>query len=62
MKRYLAKPKRPRAIDEYDYENYYEPDISHDTPVVDETSGPQFTGLYDSKGNPLYRMPEKVGF
>lgn len=31
-------------------------------PAVDEPPEPQWSGLYDDKGRPLYRRPEPVGF
>jgi len=57
MPRYVAKPKLWWGDDAWDGFGD-EPE----KPLVDDIREPKFSGLYDANGQPLYRLPETVGF
>lgn len=66
MARYkvIRKAKlKPRAHNGSEFGDYADWQHGERVPLVDgDPQEPQWSGLYDAKGQPLYRMPEKVGF
>jgi len=56
--RYISLPKREKSSDEY-WEPRLMPPLAHPQVFV---SDPVKTGLIDSDGNDIYRLPDAIGF
>ena len=54
MPRYVSR--KPRA----DYDDWYEPPLTPDLTVIEREPAP--TGLLDSEGNEIWRLPDPIGF
>lgn len=58
--RYVARRPKPKAW--WGEDDWSEYDDKPESLTVDGPADPEFTGLYDKDGTPLYRVPEKIGF
>lgn len=62
VSRYVAKPRGAKSWWGEDGWDAFDEPPARASLDVDEPLPPQFTGLYDKDGAPLYRLPEKIGF
>ena len=53
---------RERSIFVSHPDEYGEPSLTADQVIGKEDEGPVFSGLYDARGNRLYRPKEPMGF
>lgn len=57
MSRYVTRARRPRSGDDDWYQ--VTPPLGHPTVFVPE---PADTGLVDADGNPIFKVPDPMGF
>lgn len=66
MRRYVSKPTRSAAGDDYWYrqsgDHWYAADNGPQTITVHEDGCDTFSGLYDAEGNELHRERPRMGF
>lgn len=62
MKKYKYRALNPDIRPKNDgwYGDFDDGCLLAGTTVFEEDGDPEFTGLYDADGNPLYRFPDKV--
>lgn len=58
MPRYTTKPRQSWIEDD----EWIDPPVMPSTMTVHEDEDDGFTGLFDSKGNPIYRVRPRMGF
>ena len=64
MTKYVARRLSPRnQKPRSNFDEYDDWQCGERVPIVElDPHEPQFTGLFDAKGHPLFRLPEKIGF